>query len=235
MGSGYGGGNVNGVNWGDGSQLLIASAGPNCGASPGPLEPLPTPEPGSHESTYRHVYFTSGSHTITVIAGWPNFCGDNRLRGGGRATLPVTVTAAAIPGNGPNDPVPTVGITPFARTNSLTGDVAATDPDGYVRTLVVNFGDGSAPRTFHNTAGCQAPRPAWHDSQYRVNWSRTFAPGRHTITLRATSTDCSGGSSQVITLERTIDVTTHGFHDVGTLHYRPHEPYYAHIDDTLPA
>ncbi|MFL6239074.1 MAG: hypothetical protein ACJ735_06240 [Actinomycetes bacterium] len=236
--SGYASGEIDGVDWGDGTQVLIASAGPECGSgtSQAPLAPLPAPEPGSATDTYRHVYFSGGTRLITVSAGWPSFCGGKpRLRGSGRATLTVEVAGTPLPGNGPNDPVPTIGITPFAHSNSLTGDAYATDPDGYIRTLVLDLGDGGGgPRTYTDTAPCLRPSPGWHDSAFRVPWRHTFRPGRHTITVRATSTDCDGRNTQTITAYRTIEVTQHGSRDIDPLSYSPHDPYQAQINDTIP-
>jgi hypothetical protein len=237
MSSGYGGGNVTGIDWGDGTRLvLLPFFGQKCsntGSEP-PTFPLGTPEPGSTTNTYRHVYFDAGARRVDVRAGWLSSCGVQRLRGEGRADLPVTVVAGHVTANGPDDPVPVIGIDTQARSNTLHGYLSAADEDGYVRTLAVDWGDGRGRHTYTNTSRCQPPHPGWHETRQRVNFSRVFTPRRHTIRLEVVSTDCTGHQRQALSTVRTIEVTSHGFRSIGYAKYVPHDPRHLNLDRSEP-
>jgi hypothetical protein len=135
----------------------------------------------------------------------------------------VLVGGGTAPGNGPADPDPTVGIN-SSSGGTVTGDLSARDRDGYVRRLIVTWPDGST-RTIRNPTPCTDPGDRWPSSELSVPFTRMLAPGTHTVTLTATSTDCAGGSQQTITDVRRFEVTATGWtNPPGANTYRPHAP-----------
>jgi hypothetical protein len=98
-------------------------------------------------------------------------------------------------------------VEPYERL--VTSDV--TDPDGYVRRVVIDWGDGTPPTTLTNDAACDDgdgrhyPVLGPFQAGYPVSAEHVFQRlGDVRVTLTYVSTGCDGTDEQTAT--ETVDV-----------------------------
>lgn len=113
--------------------------------------------------------------------------------------LDVLAISGVIPTNGPLGPAVTAE---QPRTASTTGTVTlivtATDLDGYVRTIEVDWGDGSTPSVQRfGLDDCTDDPGFWAPSQRTVTFEHEFREsGDHGVVARVTSSGCTGSDAQ---------------------------------------
>jgi hypothetical protein len=212
-----------GVSWGDGTpESHPVYSGGLCPLRGTPvLSPSPPP-PGSAVLLFVHRYRTLGAHTVKITAGHMSFCGVNPISGTGRGSFVVQVTGPPAAGNGAGDPMPSVGLYKY-KNGILHGDLAAQDGDGYLASITVTW-PGGQKQVFRNPIPCKDPGVTWPESDVQFFWTRAMKPGMYSITAKAVSTDCRGGSEQVITDIRPFLLTSTGWNNDGPNVYLPHEP-----------
>jgi hypothetical protein len=134
----------------------------------------------------------------------------------------VDVTGHIAPGNGVADPNPAVGIYSY-KNGVVTGDVEGLDPDGYVHSITATWPDGTT-HTYINTAPCRGQINGWPTSQMSFRWTKRMKPGLYTVKAVVTSTDCEGGSPQMLTDLRPFRVLKTSWENSGPNVYLPHAP-----------
>jgi PKD repeat protein len=127
-------------------------------------------------------------------------------------TLTVTVTDGVATTNGDARPVATsvheehpVDGAEYERYVSAS----FADNDGYVRSVVLDWGDGSAPKTFTNDAECDdgGGKHFPHAARFAVHARHTYAePGDYRVTLTFVSTGCGGADRQQRSVEEAVTV-----------------------------
>jgi hypothetical protein len=165
------------------------------------------PEPTSHGPTsYRttHTYNVDGRWTFVVypISG---DCAEPMVQASLFGALEVQAGTSAA--QGPSLPavnfdysVPPAGHETDRTWLSVAGK--AEDPDGWLRTFTVDWGDGSAPEVIirGGTTGQESPA-GWPQSSLLVILTGAAvhhfaAPGAYTVTATAKSTACDGSTPQ---------------------------------------
>jgi hypothetical protein len=219
------------IDWGDHTAPNQAFFnGPACTPGPSPTQfsgPLPPVQVSP--AVAEHYYRRAGTYVITVTAGHISFCGPGPVVGNGAGQVAIDVSGPAAPGNGPADPFPEVGINGYAG-GAVTGSLRARDDDGYVSRMSVAWPDG-ATQTFINPARCVDPINQWPSSTFLIPFSRKLPPGLFTISLTATSTDCTGLHAQTITDLRRFLLKSNGWTNVSPANtYEPRAPASAYTD-----
>ncbi len=160
----------------------------------------PSPrEPATNERReFAHAYRSAGTYDISVSA-----------RSGGCFTKSETVTATAtirILGstsrtNGPLQPEPSFTHEYYVDgdRSRLVTDITGWDHDGFVYRLVLEWGDESNPYVLvRPLTDCKDAPDRWpaEDWLQRSPSHRYARDGEYTLTLRAFSSGCDGGSKQ---------------------------------------
>jgi hypothetical protein len=154
--------------------------------------------PAHKQVTFEHAYRVAGATQPRLIV---RSDGCNRAERSLEATGTVTVIAAAagvtVPTNGPLPP--TVAVDRDANDGTaMRIVVAATDLDGYVQRVEVDWGDGTATevRSFALDQCADDPH-FWRPSQQSATLDHTYAsPGPHTVVVRAVSSGCTNADLQ---------------------------------------
>jgi hypothetical protein len=217
------------VSWGDGRENANSNF-----AFLGPCEPLtasPTivyqdPSsfpPGGSSVAFLHRYRRPGTYHVMVhVAEY--FACTRQPAPSGTASVLLHVTGSAAPGNGPADPRPTLGLNSYDINDVLTGYFAADDADGYVRAMTVTWIDGST-HAYMNHDPCKDSLDGWPVSSMGFRWKKQITPGFYVVKISAVSTDCRGGTPQMITVViRFLLEGTGKRISWGQAKYLPHEP-----------
>lgn len=183
------------VSWGDGGfeghgrHLSCAETGP--------------PRPTDATLKFDHAYRLPGVYSVAVHVKTET-CSGGEFEEGAAATA-VAITPGGMPSNGPRRP----GVYPGEYFPPKGGDrrttyglFGASDEDGYVSRVLVDWGDGTAPRAFaFPLSDCKDPITTWPSSR-RGELRQTHRyrrPGRYRITATVTSTGCDGQHAQTRT------------------------------------
>jgi hypothetical protein len=194
--------------------VSASAAGPCCGLTivygDGPVDDnqedggCPT---GPTSTEFEHVYARSGNYTLLVSASQLG-CADPSQIGSVRIPFPVGGSSVAAGGQGPSLPSVNAdstlreGIVPVYDTAWVTLYAAAVDRDGWLRKLVVDWGDGTPLLTHVTSEPCdQLPRGWPNETRVmlpdRPPFTHQFAQaGAHKITVTAYSTGCDGSTPQ---------------------------------------
>lgn len=157
--------------------------------------------------TWGHTYNRAGQHRFMVqvarVVGGASGCApDHAVLYGTFDVSPGTSTA-----QGPVQPV--VKLDRSIPVKGHEGDPAyitlwgeASDEDGWIRKLVVDFGDGTPRKTYAGDPSCEPGPDGWPFlSQAQLPYdppdSHHFTkPGTYTVTMTTTSTGCDGSMPQ---------------------------------------
>lgn len=209
---------VNAWRYGDGSRLHQVTPGNvACFAPP----TTPDEVPGTSTATFRAMYRAAGTYTFVAMASHHEPCTTAYDDGVGRGTLTFTVAGPNRPANGPGSPLAQSDVRPTARGAGLRA-VSASDVDGLVRSVTVDYGDGSTPQTFATGLTCRDPKRRWVGSTWSRTLNHPLATGPHVLTLVVVSTGCAGGAKQKTTTVRRLEVAAAGgFRDTANQTYAP--------------
>lgn len=185
------------LDWGDGTKggQMAIDCGPAYppGASP---SPRPTPaNPRSWHTTLTHAFRYPGVYYAVVRV--QHQC--EGPEGANVRAVRIVVTRGRDLSNGPEAPRAEI----YADYTSADGwDVFVYDDDGWVRRIVVDWGDGSRPTTHvFGYGGCHAKRWQWPVAYGLTTLHHAFATGGpHDVKIRVTSYGCTGHDRQ-----RTVD------------------------------
>jgi hypothetical protein len=195
------------VNWGDGTQTYDGNVAFSCPAmGVGTPSPAPAPGPSTSDSVIQHIYRSAGSHPITVTAVHGG-CYPPIPQGTGSDRRTIRITGTTQPGNGPTTPTGAMGLK-TVHQGLLTAYLEGRDLDGYVRTVTVDWGDGTQPETRSNPASCADPHSSWRASSLTQDITHQFRPGSYTLRLATTSTDCGGTAAQTDHVSRRVRIET---------------------------
>lgn len=157
--------------------------------------------PATHETReLRHSYRQPGSYPIRVKV-WTGHC-QNTEAESEEIQGTITIGQGATPSNGPLPPAPHIEDrrTLYDDGTPLEADfyLAGGDEDGYVRTVVVDYGDGTTQTIVDAPLSeCQELNGQW-PSTYQVGQevSHVYVPGPYTLTVTVTSVGCDGKDAQ---------------------------------------
>jgi hypothetical protein len=192
---------VSGVAWGDGSSEAIAIPMYMCPSFPPPTTP-PPPDPGESDTEFGHAWRHAGTFTLTVsvessipCSQGPPPAEDATVR------LVVHVTPGLDTSNGPAQPVVTykeAGPAFDGKPYEWTVSATLSDDDGYVGTVTIDWGDGSAPATVRNDESCDDADGARYPSYGSLTATKNhvYSPGKYTVTLTYSSAGCGGADVQ---------------------------------------
>jgi hypothetical protein len=193
----------------------------------------PTPSslpPGKVTLMFSHRYRRPGTYTFSINADEYVICNKESPRA--TARFVVHVTGPTAPGNGPDDPDPSVGIYSY-KGGVLTGDVGAVDQDGYIHSITATWPDGST-HTFVNAERCKEQVGGYPSDEVAFRWARGMKPGLYRIKAVVTSTDCNGGNVQTLTDIRPFRVLNAGWANTTPNIYLPHCPTISTENDRQP-
>jgi hypothetical protein len=163
----------------------------------------PQPVTTSRTATFEHTWNRAGKWVLQLQAN-ESSCGGGDAYALMRVT--VEITAGTTTSNGPAKP--TVKVDRDQQPRPGDDSYAAyyghaEDEDGWISRLVLDYGDGTAPRTFGGSPrACQEgrggqPNPSYADLPYDPPHTHHYeAPGEYVVTLTAYSTGCDGRSEQ---------------------------------------
>ena len=181
----------------------------------------PTPNPANTGQTVTVTFTVSSSVTVTSITvNWGDGTTPDSLAGTATSdthiyastgtsksqvfTITVTATNSAGPGSGTNtetvnDRIPTVTISNVSPNPANTGQTvtvtfSATDPDGTVSSISVNWGDGTAVDTLAGTAISDTH-----------SYASTGSAKTQAFTITVTATDNSGSTGSATMSENVND------------------------------
>jgi hypothetical protein len=188
------------IDWGDGARQDMPPIAVTC-----PIYPTQSPRPPSPNdlrTTLRHSWRTPGRHVVVVQVYSTLRCMPNPPPEEDATTrTPVDVRPGAVTTNGGWSPAVS-GLGAYGGSDpkglvSLGGTIQ--DDDGWARTAVVDWGDGSARTTVRNEETCDDGGGAYFPFNSRLDLysSHRYArSGRYTITVTFTSTGCGGADPQ---------------------------------------
>ncbi|MBV9412497.1 MAG: hypothetical protein JO148_12930 [Acidimicrobiia bacterium] len=192
------------IDWGDGSTfdpgLLmcdVIAIGPD-GQSHREGGLPPDAPPADATESYQHAYRQAGTYHVTLNYVTPQCDGQRAIK----STGDLTVAAGPRRSNGPE--APTISL---SQVQNIVAD--GTDTDGYVRRIVIDWGDGS-PRATQDfpLSDCvddgrswpsvrQPPNMQGRQQFQEATFNHAYArPGHYTITGTVTSTGCTGADAQ---------------------------------------
>ena len=162
------------------------------------------PPPGVRRFKAAHAYNVDGRWTFSV-SGFYGGCEQPPVSGYLFGTIEVGPGVSTAQGPFPPEMNVDRSVQPKGHESdyswvSVAGFVR--DPDGWLRRIVVDWGDGSAPTVVanHGTAACNPhPVTGWPDSSTMVVSSGSLvhqytAPGSYVVSIVAVSTACDGVS-----------------------------------------
>ena len=217
-----------GITWGDGRHDEFYDLHGPCyrgtassvTSSPIPPEPIPTKPIAVPDLIFSHRYRNPGTYTIAYDADEYRVCGHTAPRV--TQHVVVHVTGPRAPGNGLADPVASVGIGTYFR-DVMTGYLVAEDQDGYVRSMMVTWPDGTTS-TYTNDQPCVTPANGWPSSHLMVNFEKPMARNSKVIKVEAISTDCAGETVQTLTSFRYFALSRKSWSNTLPYRYQPHDP-----------
>jgi hypothetical protein len=174
------------------------------GYASSPGMPCDAPDPAIDAP---HTYNRAGVHQFMVDARrvvGTNACDDEH---GGVLYGSFDVAPGVSTAQGPSEPVVKFDTSSRPKGHekdfsyvSLWGEV--TDDDGWVRSLVVDFGDGTT-KTYPGDPDCGQGKDGWPSMSYAMlpynpapDYHHYSKPGTYTLTLRTVTTGCDGTAAQ---------------------------------------
>ena len=165
-----------------------------------PCPPGGLPPGGLSRFTTTHTYNLDGRWTLAVRPGAG--CGASQVDSVLFITLEIGAGTTTI--QGPS--LPQLRIDSWTRPAGHEDDYSwvalamdAFDDDGWMRTVTVDWGDGSPVQTFTGGIPCTVWRSGWPAPSRILVWERNahhyLAPGSYTITVTGLSTACDGVSA----------------------------------------
>ena len=189
---------------GDGRSIR-RSLGTGCSAWGDYAEPPPPPiGPSEAPVTIRTTYAAPGDYSIRIDVEAYAECPQLDQGIGsqvGHLTLPLSVTAGPVVGNGDLQPVATLTESIGWGGTDVRVEASGTDEDGWISELRIDWGDGSTPTSITRNEAC-APGPSGWPMDPGDTEAATHAypaPGEYTSTLTVTSTACDGTRAQTAT------------------------------------
>lgn len=188
-----------GVDYGDGTPVGIPGP-PHADCRTSPAGTAKASEPTHEQVVFEHAYRQSGSYRVHVVV---TAGGCNRPDARTDASTDYLVLSVGpLLSNGPR--LPTVATTqpPADSTHNDPStayiDIDATDLDGYISSVVVDWGDGTSP-TVKTTSLAECIEEATHfpvSSRVVEATHRYLTGGTHSISVIASSVGCDGASRQ---------------------------------------
>jgi hypothetical protein len=163
--------------------------------------------------SFRYHYRTAGTYRLALLA--TDDCYDVIDDGGNlRVQQTVIVTHSSTRSNGPERPVVSARNEPSVKDGRITVLPNVDDPDGYIRTVSMDWGDGGPPSVtqYPNSdepAKCADHHGAdWPQTQFLLvnETSPTMPPGDYLVKMTVTSSGCDGKDEQAVTKTWTVQV-----------------------------
>jgi hypothetical protein len=162
--------------------------------------PTGAPPSGDETRVLRHAYRAPGTYTIAVKV-WTGHCQatdvEEKIVEG-----TITVVQGATPSNGPLAPVPHIEDRRNINEDPGPGEVAfflgGKDEDGFVRRLVVDWGDGNVEVLVDAPlSNCEETPILWPSTYLDGREANhVYPPGTFTLTVTVTSVGCAGDDVQ---------------------------------------
>lgn len=197
---GDGAGRTVALDYGDGTSEQIPVMATSCAAGPAPRQ-----GPHQGDERFSHSYRRVGTYAIKATVTSGGACSSTPVETV-RADAAVRVTAGSSPSNGPQVPSGSLNrnYPSGAGAASMTVFGYGKDPDGYVSSLVIDWGDGSNPTTVNaDMSQCHDPETTWPASDGLTTGDQTHqyaAAGTYAVTLTVRSVGCGGGDAQSATV-----------------------------------
>jgi hypothetical protein len=203
---------VDRVAWGDGDTFPLYDRSGSHAWDCGPGGPPATSGPGTLSANADHAWRHPGTYTVEVtVSSWT--CGTSLPQETATFPLRVVVRAGEVTSNGPRLPgwssvhVNQLQTGPSPNPLRVVLSTMAHDDDGYFPGGVIDWGDGTStpvgPKMACDDGG---GRYYPHRTDLYVDGEHTYdSAGTYTVTIRATSTGCDGGSPQKTA--KTVTVT----------------------------
>lgn len=213
-----------GITWGDGTITPAPRyTGPVGSGRPASHFQVPGPQQLNF-GPYGHFYRRAGWYRVAAtFTHGSSSCGkpNSAICTGSFRVHVIGPNAAS---NGPLFSDPAVGI--YGITDgAFLGDLSSYDPDGYIRSMTIDWGDKTSKRTFANHAACIDTATTWPSSYV---WLRPithhYRPGLYRIRTTMISTGCDGKSSRTTTELVTVRVTETSWTWVGSPILMPPQP-----------
>ena len=204
------------VVWGDGRSEPIVRPAAVCPAETrGPLATR-APQPGRSDNTFSHAWRHPGRYQVTVQVRSEVVCEDDPATEDAAVTLTIDIAPGRIVSNGPEQPAAVhLAVEPNMDTRDELYDYLAEfsirDDDGDVRSVTIDWGDGSPPVVLRNSGECQDGDGRHYPTTYFGEArSHRYDFGEHTVTLTWESAGCDGkhvqrGRAQVEIFVESID------------------------------
>jgi hypothetical protein len=187
------------LDWGDGTgESVLVTA--QCAPDP-PLGQRRDPQPVDVTQTYSHAWRNPGEMRVTFHVRSRLQCQDEPAPEEATATLVAHVRPGSVSSNGPAAPaIRNVTTQPASEGGPYEVELgaSASDADGYVGAVVVDWGDGTSD-TYGNEMACGDGDGRHYPDAPGVELLRTHdyrRSGTFTITLRVASTGCGGRDPQ---------------------------------------
>lgn len=183
------------IDWGEGEPKGGVSTGASC-VGDGKDEP----DPGSLRKSFTHAWRNPGTYTVVVTVVSFDYCDDAVEQERQTVRLPIEVRPGKVVSNGPAAPYADhvghlYGDDEGYRTVTLEWTLR--DQDGYVGSVLVDWGDGSEPERFRNDPECDDGKGArYPNTRFGDAASHEYELGEHTVTLTFSSTGCDGEDRQ---------------------------------------
>ena len=195
----------------EGHVIPLVSWGDQSGYSGGPFnamcEGTERAEPRSvpYDDAPRHAWRRPGRYVVEIVVHSLIECEHDVPREQVTFEIPVEVTPGDSSANGPARPHATIDVRRDESERLADGRYRlsvgfdVTDADGYARTLVVDWGDGSPEQAFDAYQECDDRNGRRYPDPTTVNPVTEHVypdTGRYEITLSFTSTGCDGSDPQ---------------------------------------
>ncbi|HWL36012.1 MAG TPA: hypothetical protein VNQ77_07440 [Frankiaceae bacterium] len=185
------------IDWGEGEPKGAVSAGGSCVPSDGPDEK----DPGSLRESFTHAWRNPGTYTVLVTVVSFDYCDEGVEQERQTVRLPIEIRPGKVVSNGPASPFADhvghlYGDDEFYRTVTLEWTLR--DTDGYVSSVLVDWGDGSEPERFRGSRECDDGDGArYPNTRFADEAAHEYASaGARTVTLTFSSTGCDGEDRQ---------------------------------------
>lgn len=194
------------VEFGDGTSVSLGRAMPGCLPPTGP-EPPYEARPTDITKTFKHLYRTGGTFTVTASAFTDaRICGPSTSTELVKGTARAVVTGEDLPSNGPAEPTITI-VRDGGEQNTVRVTLTMADQDGQLVEVEYDWGDGSAPVVRPLDFECEnSPETGYPTGYMEAGEEHAYAgPGTYTLTVTLRSAGCDGTNEQEGT--QTLEIT----------------------------
>jgi hypothetical protein len=163
--------------------------------------------------SFRYHYRTAGRYQLALLA--TDDCYDV-IDDGAPLSIQQTVTVAhsSTRSNGFEQPVVSARNEPTVKDGRITVIPNVDDPDGYIRTVSMDWGNGAPPSVGQYP---NSDEPAKCDDHHGTDWPQTqfllvretspqMAAGDYRVKMTVTSSGCDGKDEQTVTKTWTVQV-----------------------------